>query len=186
MFGSKPRVRLGDYIDQVRGVSYKPVDLNEELIETHVTLLRANNINMGQVNFNEVQYVCRKKVSDAQYIQEKDIIMCASSGSLEHVGKTALCEFGGEYTFGAFCKLIRAKSTLKPEYIAAYFLGDEYRAIISNLAQGSNINNLRNEYIDDLQIPMASEEEQNAFITFKRQTDKSKFAIQLTGSNLNL
>ena len=185
MFGSKPRVRLGDYIDQVRGVSYKPVDLNEELIETHVTLLRANNINMGQVNFNEVQYVCRKKVSDAQYIQEKDIIMCASSGSLEHVGKTALCEFGGEYTFGAFCKLIRAKSTLKPEYIAAYFLGDEYRAIISNLAQGSNINNLRNEYIDDLQIPMASEEEQNAFITFKRQTDKSKFELNQALEALN-
>lgn len=185
MFGSKPRVRLGDYIDQVRGISYKPVDLNEELIETHVTLLRANNINRGQVNFDEVQYVCRKKVSDAQYIQEKDIIMCASSGSLEHVGKTALCEFGGEYTFGAFCKLIRAKSILKPEYIAAYFLGDEYRAIISNLAQGSNINNLRNEHIDELQIPMASDEEQNAFITFKRQSDKSKFELQDAIDNLD-
>ena len=117
----------------------------------------------------------RRKVSEVQFIREKDIIMCASSGSLEHVGKTALCELDGEYTFGAFCKLIRTNGIISPEYIHAYFQGDEYRTKISNLAQGSNINNLRNEHIDELQIPMANPSEQNAFTSFMNQSDKSKF-----------
>jgi type I restriction enzyme S subunit len=136
MFGENRRVRLGDYIQQIRGVSYKPVDLSTELDSEHITLLRANNVNGGNVNFDDVQFVDRNKVSQKQIICKDDILMCASSGSLEHVGKAALCTFHGEYTFGAFCKLIRVIKEIKAEYIAAYFQSDEYRRIISDLAQG--------------------------------------------------
>lgn len=37
---------------------------------------------------------------------------------------------------------------------------DAYRNTISDLAQGSNINNLRNEHINDLMIPIPSDEQQ--------------------------
>ena len=102
-------------------------------------------------------------------------MICASSGSLEHVGKAALCIPDMEYTFGAFCKLIRPIGKLHPEYIAGYMRTDEYRNTISGLAQGSNINNLKNEHINNLMIPIPSEEQQNEFIALLRLSDKSKF-----------
>ena len=170
------RTRLGDHISQIRGVSYKPADLRPSLSEESVLLLRANNISAGRINHDEVQYVAKEKVSIVQLIQAGDILMCASSGSLEHVGKAAIClpSIEGE-TFGAFCKLIRPKGDLLPEYIAAYLETDEYREIIMQLACGSNINNLKTEHIDELQIPTPPAEVQEAFVSFLRQSDKSKY-----------
>lgn len=178
VFGTPyPREALKNYITQVRGVSYKPADLRPSLTEDSVLLLRANNIGEGRLNHNEVQYVSTEKVSKVQLIKKDDILMCGSSGSLEHVGKAAICHESVEgETFGAFCKLIRANGALRPEYIAAYFGTDEYRKIIMQLACGSNINNLKNEHIDDLQIPIPDDAAQQQFIAFVRQSDKSKFA----------
>lgn len=174
-----PRDALKSYITQVRGVSYKPDDLRPSLTEDSVLLLRANNIGEGRLNHNEVQYVSAEKVSKVQLIKKDDILMCGSSGSLEHVGKAALCPESVEgETFGAFCKLIRANGALRPEYIAAYFGTDEYRKIIMQLACGSNINNLKNEHIDDLQIPVPDDAAQQQFIAFIRQNDKSKFELE--------
>lgn len=178
MFKKCNREKLGNYILQIRGVSYKPKDLSEGLKEGFVTLLRANNIANNVLNFEDVQFVSEGRVSDDQIICEGDILICASSGSLEHVGKAALCMPDMEYTFGAFCKLIRPIGKLYPEYIAGYMRTDAYRKTISDLAQGSNINNLRNEHINDLMIPIPSDEQQRDFIDFQRQSDKSKFALQ--------
>lgn len=175
MFKKCNREKLGEYILQVRGVSYKPKDLSEGLNEGFVTLLRANNIANNVLNFEDVQFVSEGRVSDDQIIREGDILICASSGSLEHVGKAALCMPDMEYTFGAFCKLIRPVGKLYPEYIAGYMRTDAYRNTISDLAQGSNINNLRNEHINDLMIPIPSDEQQRDFIDLQRQSDKSKF-----------
>lgn len=183
-FNSHKRDRLGNYIEQVRGVSYKPKDLGSELDDHHITLLRANNVNGGMINFDEVQFVDRSKVSDVQVVREGDILMCASSGSLDHVGKAALCRLTGEYTFGAFCKIIRPTGRLRPEYIVSYMNGHEYRHIIMELAQGSNINNLRNEHINDLMIPVPSDDEQREFIAFLEQSDKSKFEMEQALSEL--
>ena len=174
----KCRGPLKKYIEQIRGVSYKPKDLHPEKDDRSTVLLRANNITYGQINFEEVQYVDNSKVSGNQIIRSGDILMCASSGSLEHVGKAALCKentFG--MTFGAFCKLIRCKGTLLPGYVASYFGSDECRESIMSLANGSNINNLKNEHIDELMIPIPELNVQKQFIDFLEQSDKSKFEL---------
>lgn len=153
--GNFPLGRLGDYIAQIRGVSYKPTDLRLDLDADSVLLLRANNISDGKINHVKVQFVSREKVSAAQIIRKGDILMCGSSGSLEHVGKVALCDenVAGE-TFGAFCKVIRSNDDLLPEYAAIYLSSPDCRKIISHLAKGANINNLKNEHIDNLKIPL--------------------------------
>jgi type I restriction enzyme S subunit len=173
-----PRKRLGEYIEQVRGVSYKPADLRTTLDDDSILLLRANNISSGKINHFDVQYVAREKVSDVQVIKCNDILMSGSSGSIEHVGKAAICDENsvGE-TFGAFCKLIRANGDLLPKYIAAYFETDEYRNIIMQLACGSNIINLKSEHIDNLMIPIPPVEVQEQFELFMSQSDKSKLQL---------
>lgn len=176
----KCREPLKKYIEQIRGVSYKPKDLHPEKDDRSTVLLRANNITSRQINFEEVQYVDNSKVSENQIIRSGDILMCASSGSLEHVGKAALCKentFG--MTFGAFCKLIRCKGALLPGYVASYFGSDECRESIMSLANGSNINNLKNEHIDELMIPIPELNVQKQFIDFLEQSDKSKFGKEM-------
>ena len=163
--GKYPFEKLGNFIKQIRGVSYKPKDLRDELNEESILLLRANNIFEGKINHDEVQFVAKEKVSEEQIIRAGDILMSASSGSLNHVGKSAICseKIIGE-TFGAFCKIIRVIKGLLPEYIAIYFSTDDYREFIRRTAAGSNINNLKNEHIDNLKIPVPPIEDQKKIV----------------------
>ena len=57
-------------------------------------------------------------------------------------------------TFGAFCKLVRPKPELHPEYLKHFFKTVYYRNAIERSVQGVNINNLKNEHLDNLEIPL--------------------------------
>ena len=49
--------KIGSLVKQVRGVSYKPADIHNQLDENSVILLRANNIVDGEINFDDVVYI---------------------------------------------------------------------------------------------------------------------------------
>ena len=112
--------RLGDLIEQIRGVSYKPEDLCDSLNEDGIPLLRANNIQDGKLNFEDIIYIDKKKVKSNQHLKSGDILICTSSGSKELVGKAAFVENDLSMTFGAFCKVIRPKICC-PKYIGHFF-----------------------------------------------------------------
>jgi len=154
---------LGSLIEQVRGVSYKPEDLHTTLNENSITLLRANNIKDGQLNFADVVYVDKKKVSDKQFPKAPHLLICASSGRKELVGKAAYVECNLPMTFGAFCKVVRPKTDC-PQYIGHFFNSPYYRDRIANSAAGANINNIRNEHIDVLEIAWPSVEGQRSAV----------------------
>ena len=156
--------RLGDYIEQIRGVSYKPEDVCTSQDEDAVAILRANNIQDDGLNLDDLVYVKKSKVADKQYIQKGDIVVCASSGSKNLVGKAAMANENMTISFGAFCKVVRPKKLL-PSYIGHYFQSPKYRNTISEMAGGANINNIRNEHIDELDIAIVSEDEQEKIIT---------------------
>lgn len=145
--------RLGDYIDQVRGVSYKPEDVYDELTDECVALLRANNIKDGKINFQDIIYIDKKRVQPNQYLKAGDILVCTSSGSKDLVGKAAFVEKDLPMVFGAFCKVVRPQIEL-PKYIGHFFDSTYYRKTISDLSAGANINNIRNEHIDELNIQL--------------------------------
>lgn len=150
--------KIKSYIKQIRGVSYKPDDLCDVLDNSSVILLRANNIEDGIINFDNIQYVSKSKVSSEQYLKKGDILICASSGSKNLVGKAASFDFDIECTFGAFCKVIRPKDGYS-QYLSVFFQSQSYRQKISEFAIGANINNIRNEHIDELYISMYPESE---------------------------
>ena len=152
-------VRLGDVCEQIRGVSYKPADLHNELDDNSVILLRANNIFGDALNYDELVYVDNKKVFDSQYLKKGDILICASSGSKNLVGKAACLEEDRKLTFGAFCKVLRTDS-VNHGFFKHYFFSPSYRSTISSLSAGANINNIRAEDLDNLLIPLPPLEEQ--------------------------
>lgn len=148
-----PVVKIGDLIEQIRGVTYSSGDAIETYKDGYVELLRANNIsNDGVILFDDITYVPSNKVSDKQLLRNNDILIAASSGSISVVGKAASFNADRVATFGAFCKVLRPSAKVDARYLANYFQTSGYRKRISFLAAGANINNLRNEHIDNLDI----------------------------------
>lgn len=155
---------VSEVATQIRGVSYKPTDLHDYIDEDSVILLRANNIDNGQLNFDNVLFVDKSKVAELQYLQKGDILICASSGSIDLVGKSVQINIDGEFTFGAFCKAIRPTG-INSDYFAAFFQSSYYRRTIAALAQGININNIKKGHIDTLLINCPTEEQQNEVVS---------------------
>ena len=150
--------KVSELAKQIRGVSYKPEDIHDGLDKDAVILLRANNISGGKINFDDIVYVDRRKVSNEQYLRKGDILICASSGSKQLVGKAATVDFDRECTFGAFCKVVRPNPDIAG-YLGVYFQSNRYRQKISEVAIGANINNIRNEHIDDLELLVGNSDE---------------------------
>jgi len=69
--------RISEYSEQIRGVSYKPEDIHDDLNDNSITLLRANNIADGNINFDNVVYVDKSKVSKKQLLKKGDVLICA-------------------------------------------------------------------------------------------------------------
>ena len=154
------KMKIKTLVKQVRGVSYRPEDLHNELNKDSVILLRANNIKDSKIIFDDVVYVDKSKVSDEQYLRKGDVLICASSGSKNLVGKAASVDFDRQCTFGAFCKVIRPKNGID-EFLEIFFQSPIYRRKISEVAIGANINNIRNEHIDELDVPVYPAYEQS-------------------------
>lgn len=174
------KTKITSCAKQIRGVSYKPTDLHKTLDSESTILFRANNIKNGEIDFDDVVYVDKKCISKEQYLRHGDILICASSGSKNLVGKAAQINFDGEYTFGAFCKVVRPDG-IDSDFLGAYFQSPMYNHIISALSQGANINNIRNEHIDGLEIPVFSDDAQSKIV----QTLKSlNICIKLAKSQL--
>jgi type I restriction enzyme S subunit len=105
-------------------------------------------------------YVPETKIRDHQRIQRNDVVIAASSGSLDVIGKSAqnLTNFDG--AFGAFLKVLWPNADVDPRYFGHYFRTHEYRRTASSLAAGVNINNLKTKHLDELRIPLPSLDEQ--------------------------
>lgn len=146
-------VQLKEIITQIRGVSYSKGDAVSNEIRGYIPLIRANNILDGILTKDDLLYVPASIVKEKQLIKTGDIVIAASSGSINIVGKAAYSPDNLNSTFGAFCKLIRPNTKhVLPGYLNFYFQSNAYRKKISSLAQGANINNLKNEHIDELEI----------------------------------
>ena len=158
--------------DQIRGVTYGADDAIDKPQNGYIGLLRANNIQNNCLNFDDLLYVPSHKVSSLQILKRGDILIAASSGSLSIVGKAGVFKSDEKYTFGAFCKAIRPRTNIDASYLSHYFFTTEYRTIISSLAAGANINNLRNEHIDNLSIPLPPLAEQQRIAALLDTADR--------------
>ena len=175
--------KLKEICTQIRGVSYKPSDVRDEF--SGIPILRANNIQDTGIVFDELVYVDFSKVHSEQYLLTDDIVICASSGSKNLVGKAASYKSDLSASFGAFCKVVRINNSddLCKAYIQQYFQSKIYRNAISESSAGANINNIKTEDIEALEIPLPSKEEQ---IKIAAHLDKIQSAIDNKKQQLSL
>ncbi len=156
------KVKLKKYIEIIRGVNYKSNEAYDYKDDNTTGILRANNIsNNGTLNFEKIIYVDNKNIKNEQIIKKGDIIIAMSSGSKDLVGKAAQARQDLNFAFGAFCGVVRPKN-INSDFLGFYFLTDYYRNKISELSTGININNLRKEYIEnlDIMVPLNPKEQE--------------------------
>lgn len=156
--------QIGEVATLLRGVTYKKQDSSDEPAPRLVPLLRATNIK-GELNFAGLVYVPDSCVSPDQYLQPGDSVIAASSGSLSVVGKSAPLRREWNGTFGAFCYALRpTPEHISPFYLSYFLQTSEYRSQVSRLAAGVNINNLKRQHLEELDIPVVSLAEQHRIV----------------------
>jgi type I restriction enzyme S subunit len=147
-------VRVSEVAEQVRGVSYDKEDASTTALPGYLPVLRAGNITDEGLSFDDLVFVPGERISSKQKIRRNDVVIAASSGSLDVVGKAARALTDYEGGFGAFCKVLRPGRDVDPGYFAHFFRTPANRRRVSALAAGININNLRNEHLDTMEIPL--------------------------------
>lgn len=135
-------------------MSYDKEEASDTPAPGYLPILRAGNITDAGLTFSDLVYVPKGRVSDSQRVRAGDVVIAASSGSLDVVGKAAAAKEDFDGGFGAFCKVLRPRATVDAAYFAHFFRTASYRRRVSSLAAGANINNLRSGHLDDCALPL--------------------------------
>jgi type I restriction enzyme S subunit len=163
--------RVSELAEQLRGVSYDKEDASATPRPGYLPVLRAGNITDWGLTFDDLVFVLAGRIANKQKIRRNDVVIAASSGSLDVVGKAARALTDYEGSFGAFCKVLRPGPDVDPAYFAHFFRTASYRRRVSALAAGININNLRNEHLDEMEIPCPPLAEQQRIAEILDKTD---------------
>lgn len=149
-------VPLKEITSIIRGVSYPKEEAKLHPEENYVHILRGGNIQDGKIVFetDDNVYVNSSLVGEEQFVLKDDVVIVASTGSKKVIGKAATIEEDSRcISFGAFLLLLRT-NVIDKRFHSYFFQTQYYRNTISSLAGGININNIKKEHIENLQIPL--------------------------------
>ena len=154
-------VRLREIINIFRGLSYTK---NDEVEEGYL-VLRGNNLTDKGLTFLENIYVDEKVAKKGVEVKKDDIVLVASTGSSKVIGRACIVEEDyKKTTIGAFLLLCRPKETIVKKWVHYIFKTLRYRLYISEQAKGTNIKNIKNEYLENFFIPLPPLEEQQEIV----------------------
>ena len=163
--------KIGDLSAQIRGVSYSKGEVSNDAEDGLKPILRAGNITEEGLTRSDLQYVPIDRISANQLIRRGDVVIAASTGSRRVIGKAAQAKSDFDGAFGAFCKVLRPNEKVDHSYFGHYFQTRRYREKVASLAGGANINNLRNEHLNDLEVPLPPLEEQRRIAAILDKAD---------------
>jgi len=159
-----PLISLDHLCDYVRGVNYAKQD---EVVSGGICVLRANNIDekTSQFNFDDIKQVSKNlEFNGTQRLVAGDVLICAASGSANHVGKVALCEENTAFYFGGFMAALRAKPRVLPNFLFQCLRTNAFRQHLEQSIAGANIHNLKASIVHAFQIPLPPLEVQNQIV----------------------
>ena len=146
----EPRM-LGELIDELKYGTSKKADYDIE----GFPVLRIPNINNGEIDSSDLKYV---PLDDKEYnqlsLQEGDILVIRSNGSLSIVGQCAIvrkeCE---NWVYAVYLIRIRCTHELLPEYLNYIFQSYQVRKqIVEKSHSMSGVNNFSADKIKQLEI----------------------------------
>ena len=156
--------RLDDIIEIVSGTSFQKADITTP--GTGLRILRGGNIQKGDIVLcDDDVYISDQLINERANVKKGDIVIVASTGSSELIGKAALSLQDYPRTqIGAFLRIIRPRSMELSDYLGIIFQSELYKNHIREVAKGTNINNIKASYITEFIIPIPPLEEQQRII----------------------
>ena len=113
--------------------------------------------------------------SEEYLLKDNDIVFVRSNGNKSLVGRSVAVYPGtNEITFSGFCIRYRIhNNAINVSYLLRVLKTDSIRNKM--IGRGANIQNLNQQLLGALSIPIPPIELQNQFADFVKQVDKSKF-----------
>lgn len=159
-------VKFKDCCDYIRGITYNKSKEENNADAPAWNVLRANNITLSnnQLNFGDVKRVAREvKVKDTQKLKKGDILICAGSGSKDHIGKVAYISNDIDYTFGGFMAVIRS-SLVNTRFLFHILTGSSFKQYLGLALNSSTINNLNSSVMGNFEFPLPPIEVQTEIV----------------------
>ena len=179
MFYGMETTPVKDYIDD----SFPGEWGTEDKDGNGVKVIRTTNFtNSGKLNLEDVvtRNIEERKVSRKQ-IKKYDTILERSGGTADNpVGRVVLFEEDEQYLCNNFTQVLRFKN-IDPRfafYSLYYFYQTNKTAIRSMGSKTTGIQNLNMGKYQEIGVPNASDEQQEAFVSIAEQADKSEFELR--------
>ncbi|EAM0564580.1 restriction endonuclease subunit S [Campylobacter jejuni] len=141
------------------GLVYTPDDIIENPDEGY-PVLRANNIQNGKIDYQDLIYIKSKQIGKKQIISSGDLLMCVRNGSKNLLGKTAKIQ-DGYFSFGAFTAIIKSQFN---DYFYWIFQTNMLRKSIASFSASNGIGQISQDDIKNfiISFPPLKEQEQIA------------------------
>ena len=156
-------VKLGNLVKIIAGVSYQ----KDNVTTSGVRILRGGNIKEdANIHlFDDDVFLPLSYANEESTIHSGDIVIVASTGSSAVIGRPAVAkESLPGIQIGAFLRIVRPVVDEVESWMPVLFLGDYYRRHIRGKSKGTNIKNLKAEYLSDLVIPLPPVAEQKRIV----------------------
>ena len=150
---------LWDLVDVIGGVSYSPKDIVGS--DSDVRIIRGGNIqnNLVMLRDDDV-YLHHSYKNETNSLRKWDIVLVASTGSIEALGRTAtVWDDMPNVQIGAFLRILRPKSLKYAPLISAWLSSEYYLKYIRTVAKGTSINNISKAHIKGFKIPLPPDNE---------------------------
>ena len=167
-----PLERLDNSVTIIRGVTYEKTD--QVLDVTDNIILTADNVTLGgELEISKEVYLRSEvEIEEEKRLKKDDCFVCLSSGSREHVGKSALISAEVNGYAGGFMGILRVlPEKMLPKYLHLVLNSAGVRRIMRAKANGPNIKNLTNE-IGEIKVPTPSVPEQKKLVAECEKIDK--------------
>lgn len=146
-------VRLGDIADVIRGVTFDGGDASSVRRSDTIAVLRAGNIADELRLDRDLVWIPRSRVAPIQRLRRDDLVLCMSSGSPDVVGKSAKLREDFDGAVGAFCAVVRPRSSVDPGFLSLWFRSPSFWRWRDSQARGASIQNLRLSSLAGMMIP---------------------------------
>lgn len=166
---------IGDITTDVRYGTSKPAIENGKY-----PYLRMNNLTFdGHLDLSDLKYIDVDDDELEKCVVRKGDVLFNRTNSIELVGKTAAFDLDEEMIIAGYIIRVRLGDCMLPDILAQYMNLEALKEKLRKMAKGAvNQANINAQELQSIKIYLPDMNSQKQFVNFKKQTDKSKLAIQ--------